>query len=159
LIRIWRICPARHAAAPLSGEGARLYGGRWNTKGTRMVYCAESLSLACLENLVHADLRYLPGDLMAIAIDIPDGTPLKLLEPAALPAGWDLVPGPESQKEIGAAWAAAQVEAILAVPSAVIPGERNYLINPDHPDVARLLVHPGRPFNFDSRLGLPSARL
>jgi RES domain-containing protein len=95
---------------------------------------------------------------MAIAIDIPAGTPTKILEPAALPAGWDQVPGPESLKEVGAAWAAAQAEAILAVPSAVIPEELNYLINPDHPDAARLRVHPGRPFSFDLRLGsAPSA--
>jgi len=129
-----------------------MYGGRWNTKGTRMVYCASHLSLGCLEILVHADLRHLPNNLLAFAIDIPDGTPLKVLNAATLPAGWDQVPGPERLKEIGAAWAAGKTEAILVVPSAIIPEEQNYLINPDHPDAARLVVNPGRPFHFDSRL-------
>ena len=129
------------------------YGGRWNAKGTRLVYGAKQLSLACLELLVHADLRNLPGDLQAIALDIPDGVSRKVLAANALPAGWDQVPGPQALKVIGSAWAALKAEAILLVPSAIIPEEANYLINPDHPDAARIELHPPRPFSFDRRLG------
>jgi len=134
-----------------------LYGGRWNPKGTRMAYCAEHLSLACLENLVHADDRHLPDDLMAIPIDIPDDVSRKVLGPDALPAGWDRVPGSEHLKAIGKAWVAAKSEALLLVSSAVIREELNVLVNPEHPDTVRLMVRPGRPFSFDGRLG-PSSK-
>jgi RES domain-containing protein len=137
----------------MSGEGSRLYGGRWNAKGTRLVYCVEHLSLACLESLVHADIRNLPGDLQAIACDIPDGVSRKVLVASALPAGWNQVPGPQVLKVIGSAWAALKAEAILVVPSAVIPEEMNYLINPDHPEAGQIGVLPSRPFRFDGRLG------
>jgi RES domain-containing protein len=154
LIRVWRICPAWHAGEPLSCEGARLYGGRWNAKGTRLVYCAESLSLACLENLVHVDIRHLPGDLRSIAFDIPDEVSRKVLGAGDLPAGWDAVPGPETLKILGSGWAAARAEAILVVPSAVIRDEVNILINPEHPEVGRIGICPPMPFNFDVRPGL-----
>jgi len=137
---------------PLSGEGARLFGGRWNAKGTRLAYCSGHLSLACLESLVHVDIRHLPEDLLAIGIDIPDEVSRKVLDPLAYPAGWDQVPGPESLKAIGSAWAAAKAEALLIVPSTVIPEEMNILVNPDHPEAARLVIRPGRPFTFDRRL-------
>lgn len=152
--RIWRLCGAKNAGNPLSGEGARLFGGRWNAKGTRMVYCAEFLSLACMEVLVHLDLRNLPRDYRAIGIYIPDDVPLKILIPAELPLGWDQVPGPESLKILGSSWCAEGRETILGVPSAVIPGEWNYLINPDHPDARRLECSDPAPFPFDNRLRL-----
>ena len=120
-----------------------------------MVYCAGSLSLACLESLVHADSRNLPDDLVAVAIDIPDEVARKVLATQTLPVNWEQVPGPESLKAIGTAWVAARQEAVLVVPSAVIPEELNFLINPDHPDTARLGVQAGRPFRFDRGLALP----
>ena len=156
MIRVWRLCRAEHARDPLSGEGARRFGGRWNPKGVPVAYCAAHLSLACLENLVHADDRHLPDDLVAIAIDIPDQVRRKVLDPKTLPADWDRAPGAGSLKMIGNAWVAAKTEALLVVPSAVIPEEMNFLINPEHPDAARLAVQPGRPFSFDRRLGPPS---
>ena len=133
-----------------------MFGGRWNPKGIRVAYCSEHLSLACLENLVHADDRHLPDDLVAIAIDIPDDMARRVLATKDLPAAWDRVPGPERLKELGAAWVAAKVEALLLVPSSVVREESNILVNPDHPDAARLVLHPGRPFSFDTRLGASS---
>ena len=153
MIRIWRLCRARHAADPLSGEGARLFGGRWNAKGTRMVYCSGTQSLACMEALVHLDLRDLPRDYQVVGIDIPEGLASKRMAPADLPPDWRQIPGPESLKELGTAWAATGAQVILVVPSAVIPEESNYLINPDHPDVKQLRVLPALPFRFDQRLG------
>jgi RES domain-containing protein len=152
MIRVWRLCRAKHAGDPLSGEGARLFGGRWNAKGTRMVYCAATQSLACMEALVHLDLQDLPKDYQAVGIDIPDGVSMKRLAATGLPPDWKQVPGPESLKELGTAWAASGKEAVLVVPSAVIPDELNYLINPDHPDVKLLRVLPAVPFVFDGRL-------
>lgn len=156
MIRIWRLCRAAHAQAPLSGEGARIYGGRWNAKGTRMVYCAGSLSLACMEVLVHLDLRRLPRDYQAIAIDLPDDVPRKILATPELPPDWNQVPGPESLKQLGSAWAATGSEAVLVVPSAVIPFEFNYLVNPGHVDAGRLTVLPAIPFPSDDRLARPT---
>lgn len=117
-----------------------------------MVYCAASQSLACMETLVHLDLRDLPKDYQAIGIDLPDDLPMKVLAEADLPSDWKQVPGPESLKELGEGWLASRAEVVLVVPSAVVPSELNYLINPEHPEAKRLIVLPPEPFPFDSRL-------
>lgn len=149
---VWRICKARHAASPLGGEGARLYGGRWNHKGFRMVYTAASQSLATLEALVHLEVGDTPGDYRAVSVDLPDDLPQRVLTPGELPADWRQVPGPGSLKDLGTDWLRSGKEAVLRVPSAIIPDEWNVLLNPDHPDAARF--RPGVPtaFIFDPRL-------
>lgn len=152
MIRVWRLCRAKHASAPLSGEGARLFGGRWNFKGTRMVYCAGTKSLACLEALVHLDISDLPKDFHVVGIDIPSDVSVKHLSADDLPADWNQIPGPDSLKVLGTDWIALGKEALLVVPSTVIPDEQNYLINPSHPDIERLKVLPAAPFVFDPRL-------
>ena len=151
-MRVWRICKAKHAANPLGGEGARLYGGRWNHRGTRLVDTAASQSLATLECLVHIEVGDLPVDYQAIGIEIPDALPRRTLTPASLPLDWKAVPGPESLKAIGTAWVRAAAEAVLLVPSAVVHDEWIILINPDHPDAARITARPPVPFAFDTRL-------
>jgi len=95
---------------------------------------------------------YTIANYQAIAIDIPDGVSRQRLDPPQLPPDWNRIPGPESLKELGTAWAGARESALLVVPSAVIPFEYNYLVNPDHPDAARLVPLPALPFSFDSRL-------
>ena len=151
-MRAWRIVHARHAADALGGEGARLFGGRWNNKGRRLVYCAESLALAALEVLVHADAEDLPADMVQIAVEIPDRVPVRALERAELPAGWSAASGPDALKRLGDAWIEAAREAVLLVPSAVVPEERLVLINPDHPAAAKIEAGPPQPFRFDPRL-------
>lgn len=149
---VWRICKAVHAAAPLSGEGARRFGGRWNEKGTRMVYTAGSQSLATLEVLVHLTLSEVPKDYQAIAIELPEHLPCLRLPASSLPTDWRGVPGPESLKKIGTAWLQAGREAILMVPSAIIPEEWDVLLNPEHPDAAHFQARAPLPFAFDPRL-------
>jgi RES domain-containing protein len=149
-VSAWRLCKRRHAA--LDGEGARLAGGRWNTRGTAVVYASESLSLAALEMLVHCDPELLPDDLVAIALEIPEGVPVRRVEIDELGRSWRRHPAPESLARMGDQWAKDGATAVLSVPSAVVPVERNFLLNPAHPDFKR--IHAGRPepFALDARL-------
>ena len=149
-MRLWRICSRRHRR--FDGEGARLYGGRWNHAGTSVVYTSSSLSLAALELFVHLDIDMVPADLVAIQADVPDTIHIEVVTLESLPKNWRHYPVPEALKDIGTAWAARASTAILAVPSAVIPEERNYLLNPKHRDLKRLRVHKPVPFHFDPRM-------
>lgn len=151
----WRILKAKHAVDPLSGEGARLHGGRWNHKGIRLVYCASSLSLAALEVLVNVDHADAPGDLVKVCVEIPDALPARRLTSTDLPAGWNDPSGSVVLKDLGGQWIADASEAVLIVPSAVIPEERAILINPAHPDTAKIQVISSLPFAFDARLKKP----
>lgn len=151
-MRAWRIVHAHHGADALSGEGARLFGGRWNNKGRSLVYCAESLALAALEVLVHADAVDLPADMVQIAVEIPDRVPVRAFERTELPAGWSSAAGPAALKRLGDSWIEEAREAVLLVPSAVVPEERLVLINPDHPEASKIKAGPPKPFRFDPRL-------
>lgn len=149
-MRVWRVCSKRHQR--FDGEGARRYGGRWNHQGTSVVYTSGSLSLAALELFVHVDIDIAPADLMAIQADVPDSLTIEAIKIESLPKDWRRYPAPETLKDIGTAWAAKASTAILAVPSAVIPGERNYLLNPAHRDFKRIRIHKPTPFRFDPRM-------
>ncbi len=151
----WRILKANHAVDPLNGEGARLHGGRWNHKGIRLVYCASSLSLAALEVLVHVDHADAPSDLVKVCVEIPDALPTRRLTSGDLPAGWNDPSGPVVLKNLGGQWIADASEAVLIVPSAIIPEERAILINPAHPDAKKIQVISSLPFAFDARLKKP----
>jgi RES domain-containing protein len=143
---------SRRVHPPLDGEGARLYGGRWNSPGVAVVYAASHLSLAVLELLVHADPDTLPADLVSYAIDVPDDLPAERVEAGALPADWREVPDHPACRELGDAWARSARVPLLAVPSAVVPEETNWLLNPRHAAAARARVARVRPFAFDARL-------
>jgi len=149
---IWRLCRQRYANRLLDGEGARLYGGRWNLPGTPMVYTAGTLALAALEVLVHVDHDLAPPDLVAIPIEIPKKMRIEKIETAVLPAHWRTTPAPEQLQRFGTAWVRRGTSLLLRVPSALIPEEYNYLVNPAHSDVKRLRVGEPRPFIFDPRL-------
>jgi RES domain-containing protein len=152
LIRAWRIVKARHADDPLSGIGAALNPGRWNLRGVRMVYAAQSLSLAQLELLVHlADLS-LAEDLVAKTIAVPDHVSIDTLAEPSLPLDWRETPAPRSTRLAGSEWARSRRTAILRVPSVVTPGEWNYLINPEHADWVSISVAERQPFAYDHRL-------
>jgi len=143
---------ARRVHTSLDGEGARLYGGRWNSPGIPVVYAASHLSLAALEALAHADPDTVPTDLVAIAIEVPDELPVARMDVDALPADWREVPDHPACRELGDAWARAGEAALLAVPSAVVPEETNWLLNPRHPGHARVRAVRVVPFSFDPRL-------
>lgn len=150
-MRAWRLVQARYAAGALNGEGARLFGGRWNSPGTRMVYLSDSPSLAALEILVHTRS---PDDLasyLLFAVEFP-GHHLMRLGHDELPEGWnDLMPGTGTQA-VGDRWAADGSSLALAVPSAVVPQQSNFLLNPEHHAWSELQVSEPQPFFFDPRL-------
>lgn len=117
-----------------------------------MVYCAATLSLAALELFIHLDASEAPDDLVTLAAEIPSGISREDLDSSVLPVNWRTYPGPESLKDLGAAWVRARRTAVLSVPSVVIPGERNFLLNPSHPEFSKIIVGAPEPFSFDSRM-------
>lgn len=141
---VWRLCRARHAT--FDGQGAARHGGRWNHPGTSVVYTSATLSLATLELLVHVEPATTPGDLVAIPVTVPERLALHTIGDADLPAHWRGHPAPQRLADLGTAWAAGRSTAVLCVPSAVVPGERNYLLNPLHPEFRAIRV--GRPERF-----------
>jgi RES domain-containing protein len=149
-MRVWRI--SRRIYPPLDGEGARLFGGRWNSRGSPVVYTAGSLALAVLEVLVHTDRDLIPNDLHAFEIEIPDAWTPRIVSLDELPAGWDAHDELELCQRFGDAWIHTAAEAVLAVPSAIVPEELNYLINVRHPDAEEVRVVSSRPFTFNPRL-------
>ena len=150
-MRFWRICRRRYAAAAASGEGARLFGGRWNSRGIRVVYASTSLALAAVETFVHLEPNLQPRDLVSIDGEIPAALPVARLEPAALPKHWHAARD-ESLQHFGDTWIAEGREVALLVPSAAIRGEWNVLLNPTHGDFARVTWHAPEPFAFDVRM-------
>ncbi len=154
-MRVWRVTLRSHAAP--DGEGARLYGGRWNTVGTTVIYTASSLSLAVLELLVHVDSDLLPRDLVSISAHIPDDLSMITYAIDDLPSEWNRPKGALTLQRIGTTWATAHRSAVLQVPSVIIPQEQNYVLNPQHPEFSRITWTTPTPFALDPRLfGTPS---
>jgi RES domain-containing protein len=117
-----------------------------------VVYASATLSLATLEYFVHLDPSDMPGDLVAVPADVPDGLPRTEIRAESLPPNWRAYPAPDALAELGTAWARARKTPILLVPSVIVPQERNVLLNPAHPEFRRIRVGPPEPFSFDPRL-------
>jgi RES domain-containing protein len=135
----------------MSGGGAFRSGGRWNLPGTRVVYCAESRALAALEPLVHVeDMEDMAAlEWRAIAVSLPADS---VERPGRFPGSWRSYPYQSATQKFGSDWARSLRSVALRVPSAVVPGEFNTLLNPGHPAFARLKVASPVPFRFDPRL-------
>ncbi|MBI4605430.1 MAG: RES domain-containing protein [Planctomycetes bacterium] len=146
----WRICSRRYSA--FDGTGARIHGGRWNWPGIPVVYTSGSLSLAAMELLVHIDPDLVPEDLVSIGVEIPAAVETSVLDESDLPASWQAYPAPDVCRAIGSSWVKSRRTAVLSVPSAVIPQERNFLLNSAHPDFRRLRILKPVPFHLDPRL-------
>lgn len=153
----WRLVKRRHVANAFDGEGARLYGGRWNLRGDAAVYLSGSLSLAALELFVHL----LPEDaslpLAAMRVEIPEWLRIDELAVDELPADWRAEPGPIACRKLGSQWLGSSFSgkgngALLRVPSVIVPHEYNYLLNPAHAGLDDLIVHAPVPFGFDARM-------
>jgi RES domain-containing protein len=155
-VDVWRICLARHApdgATAFSGEGSRLYGGRWSSKGTTVAYAGATLSLAALEFLVHAEIARLSMvELVACVARCREDISVESVPESRLPAGWRAAPAPRALAALGDSWVREKRSALLRVPSAIIPRELNVLVNPAHPDAARIEYGKPEPFRFDGRL-------
>jgi RES domain-containing protein len=139
MIRTWRLIKAEHADDAFTGEGARRGGGRWNSKGVRLVYTSGSLSLATLEMMVQTHFYSALKSYVCIPIDF-DPSLLQSIAIDDLPDNWQADPIPQSVKKAGDRWIKNQESVILKVPSAIIPVEVNYLINPSHPDFGKIVI-------------------
>ncbi len=151
IVTAWRITKRKHARNAFSGEGAREFGGRWNNPGTAVVYTAQSQSLAALEMLVHLDSSELLQKYVLIGVEF-DESLIMSVESSALPRHWRSDPPPAEVRSIGDDWVHAASSAVLRVPSALVPGENNFLLNPEHHDFARLRFGKPLAFRFDARL-------
>jgi len=144
--RLFRVCRAKYAR--LDGDGARLVGGRWNSPGHAVVYMAESIALAVLENLVHMSRQDFPRGYVCVSATLPDL--INVVEERELRLGAGL--RGLSRQALGDWWLDSGISADLAVPSAVIIQEHNYLLNPAHSDFASVRAEPPALFHFDERL-------
>jgi len=150
MLSVWRITTAAFARSAFSGEGARLYGGRWNPKGVPMVYTAASQSLAMLEMLVQD--QPLRARYVMIEARIPSAVTIDRVRVEDLPSDWREIGARGKLQAIGAEWARKRSAAVLAVPSAIVPAESNYLFNPLHRDFKRIKV--GKPSTVETDLRL-----
>lgn len=151
-LRAWRLCKQRYAEAAMTGQGARTLGGRWNPVGVPVVYASLSLSLAVLEVFVHMTARAEPGDYVYVATDLNiEQSRAERVDLNKLPRDWNTLENPAVQA-IGAEWAASKRSLALLVPSVIVAGEWNVLINPLHPDAAGLRIAKPVPFQFDPRM-------
>lgn len=150
-VLVWRVCSATYAETAFDGEGAKLYGGRWSPVGIPVAYAAESRALAVLEVLANVDE---PERLVHLAwVLVPAVIDAELIEkPARFPTTWRQFPHSPETQQFGATWVREARSVALRVPSAVVPGEFNYLINPAHADIERVIVGKPEPFAFDPRL-------
>jgi RES domain-containing protein len=148
---VYRLSRARFAK-DLSGRGAELAGGRWNSKGTAMLYTSDSIALCTVEVAVHMPLGIVPFDYQLVQIEIPDDLEIEELPEAILPEDWKSFPHSNSTQVIGDNFILEQEKLILKVPSAAVQGTFNYLINPRHPDFQKITIVRTEAFEFDKRL-------
>jgi RES domain-containing protein len=153
MTQCWRIVKKKRAGDAFSGEGARKAPGRWNHSGSAVVYCSENLSLAALELFMRLQGHGRHLSFVHFQIDIPNDVAVEAVTADLLPAGWDFVPPMSNTKELGNTWANDQRTAVLKVPSVAIRSEFNVILNPSHPDFAKIKIHnPPQPFSFDPRM-------
>ena len=149
-LRLWRIVTGKH---PIwSGEGARLFGQRWNPPGYPAIYTGTSFAVCLVEVLVHANRTAPPSAARYVEAIVPDDVSRETFEPASH-IGWDDLHDPSIAQAFGKAWIEQRRSALLIVPSVVTGGrDTNVIVNPDHPDAARISVGPETPATFDPRL-------
>jgi RES domain-containing protein len=151
-LRVYRVFRRKHAATAFSGEGARRYGGRWNSVGRAVVYTSTTFSLALLELMVNTSSARIPPDMVYVPVDIPDDVLPEVLQIGQLPKNWFDFPAPPECHAAGDSWLQRGATVALVVPSAVARIERNVLLNPAHPDFAHLIVGNVEAVAIDNRL-------
>lgn len=139
-------------AQPLSGKGSALKGARWNSVGVELIYTAMNRSLAMAEVAVHFTLATLPDDYVMITLFIPDDVSWQKLNISDLPADWNAFPHSASTQHIGDGFATENKHCVFQVPSSVVQGDYNLLINPNHTDFKRIKITETVRFPFDKRI-------
>lgn len=135
----------------LSGEGARLYGGRWNKKGTAMLYTSEHCSLSLLELIVHTPHHLLPDEMSLLKLFVPDELPITTISRQKLPANWHQYPAPSPLADIGTKWINQRETVGLKVPSVLVPDEWNILLNPGSKNYSKIAIQSVESLQLDSR--------
>lgn len=158
IVRAWRLVREKRAADAFTGEGARLYGGRWNPPGLRATYLSAARSLAALEVLVHEAERVPSGRFLFFEVRFAEAL-IEEVSVDLLDADWRSYPPRKSTIEIGRRWIQSGTSAVLRVPSQMIPEESNYIVNPEHPRSEEVEIQDPQPFTFGPRMrakpGLP----
>lgn len=149
---VYRICKARYAKTAFSGAGGREAAGRWHYKGRPIVYAAATLSLAALEYLVHLGRRDAKMALVSVHATISDAVAVEAVDVTSLPRHWDSSPPIGPTMALGIRWSVELRSAVLKVPSVTVPGEFNFLLNPQHRDFKLIKISKPKPFSFDPRL-------
>jgi RES domain-containing protein len=136
----------------LTGIGAKLYGGRWNHRGTALIYTSETRSLATIEYLVHVSMANVPKNLSMAILEVPDDPAAETISAESLPTSWRDFPAPPELADLGTQWAQSERSLLLTVPSAVVTQEHNILINPLHSEMARVVLRNVENYEMDTRL-------
>lgn len=150
-MKLFRLSKLKYSK-DLSGKGAELAGGRWNSKGTPMLYTSQSLALSTTEVAVHVPLGILPKGYYAITYEVPTSVNIQEISMEDLPEDWKSIPHSHSTQQIGDLFISSLKSLILKVPSAVIQGDFNFLINPTHQDLAKIHISDIQKYEFDERL-------
>ena len=151
MITSWRVVRHEFANQAFDGEGAREWGGRWNSAGRAVVYTSGTTSLGLLEKLVHADANLLP-----FYVSVPvtfDDSLVEVVDRGRIPANWRFLPAPHNLQQIGDTWVDSVRSCILEVPSVIVPHESNFILNPKHPEFASLEIGEPISLEVDQRLG------
>lgn len=148
-MQVWRICKQKHVDSAFSGIGGLYAAARWTPQGFRVVYTAGSLALASLEVFVHTESDRIP--LVAIRAFLPEDIAITVVDASSLPENWQSMAAYPTLQNIGKQWLQTQETSVLKVPSAIIPVEFNYLLNPGHPDL-QVSLEPPLKFRFDERM-------
>lgn len=152
MLTAYRIFKTVHASKWFDGEGSYLYGGRWNSPGIRVLYAAASLSLAALEMLVYIDDEDMIDEYSWATVEFDEGSVATVESVGRVPTNWKDYSERETVCAIGNRWVLSNENAVLRVPTAIIPGEFNYIINLSHPAIDKIKFGPVHNFLFDKRL-------
>lgn len=152
MLTTYRICKTRYVATIFDGEGAFRFGGRWNSRGTRILYAAGTLSLAALEMLVHLNNEEILLAYSFATAELDENLILSVEDFRPLPENWSASPSLLEIQQIGDEWAREMASVVLKVPTSVVPVEFNYLINVEHPEFSKVKFSEPHTFTFDERL-------
>ncbi len=150
-VTVWRLTREQYADSAFSGEGARQYGGRFNSPGTPVVYASGTLALALLETLTGLERYHQLSNYVFFRATLSEGLVSEVSE-ETLPTGWDRHPPPSQSQEMGDRWADQEESVALRVPSVVVPYSFNYLLNPSHPAFDEVEIGAAEAFPVDRRL-------
>lgn len=150
-MKVFRLHRKKYAIA-LSGKGASMVGARWNSKGTEIVYTSQSRALAMAEVVVHLNAAMMPSDFIMLEIEIPDTIKIYTIDKSELPLNWNVFPHLSHTQKIGDEFVNNNEYAVLKIPSSVVDGDYNFLINPNHKAFKNIQIINYRDFTFDARL-------